>query len=289
MNFSARAGLVTDLPPARRLERGGMGLLLSEYPAEQPWMKLLVSHGFAEHRGWYDHLARTLQAQGISTFVFDHFHHGRSDGESAAVPRYGVLVEGLLLALEQGVGANRQLPLALVGHSNGALIILHALRRIAAGAVSRVVLSSPLLGLAPPLGLLEKLPLWLARWLPVGARIPLRPFPDRLTADPSVWEDYRRDPLRFRSVSLRFLAEMGRASRQARRRFDCLGVPLLLLCGELDRVVNPAATRAWFQRLRDVDKRMIVYRGLRHELFNETQWQTVVGDMVAWLREGSPE
>ena len=82
---------------------------------------------------------------------------------------------------------------------------------------------------------------------------------------------------------------MGRASRQARRGFDCLGVPLLLLCGELDQVVNPAATRAWYQRLRDEDKRMIVYRGLRHELFNETQWQTVVGDMVAWLREGSPE
>ncbi len=288
MNSSTRAGLSTDLPPPFWLKnRQGMRLAVSEYPAPRPWLHLVVSHGFGEHRGWYHHVAGALREQGISTYTFDHFHHGISDGRPADIPAFGVLTEGLRLVLEQGVGPRLPpgAPLALLGHSNGGLAVIRALGELPVGQVSCVVLSNPLLGL--PL----RTTLWgaaLAGVLGLFAprlRLPTRPVPERLTGDSTIWPDYDRDPYRFRSISVRFFKAMLFAAHTAYWEANCQGLPLLLLCGERDWVVDRFATRNWFARLESERKKLIAYPTLRHELLNEREWGLVVADIVAWLKQ----
>ena len=95
MNSSIKPGLAARPPPLRWLENArGERLAFSEYPAKEPWLHLLVSHGFGEHRGWYHHVAETLRGQGISTYTFDHYHHGESAGRPGDAPRYAALTEG---------------------------------------------------------------------------------------------------------------------------------------------------------------------------------------------------
>ncbi len=287
MSSSIRAGLASH-PPETIWIGGGSErrLAFSAYPARRPWMHLLISHGFGEHRGWYDHVARAFSERGISTYTFDHFHHGLSSGRPADAPHYGVLTEGLRLALEQGAAPRVPAgePLALLGHSNGGLTALRALPGLPAGALTAVVLSNPLLGLPARNGLWGQA---VARLIGLLAPAMMLPFPNRpawLTSDPNVWPGYARDPLRFRAVSVRFFLAMARAAREARRTADCRGLPLLLLCSGEDRVVDSAATLNWYEALDCPGKELISYPGLRHEILNETHWAGVVDDVAAWLK-----
>lgn len=287
MNSSIRAGLASEPPPLRWLENAqGQRLAFSEYPAADPWLHLLVSHGFGEHRGWYHHLAGALRGQGISTYTFDHYHHGVSDGRRADVAQYGALTEGLRLALEKGVlpGLAPVARVGILGHSNGALAVLRSLNSLPTEAVSCVVLSNPLLRLPWPVSWWgPALAALLGRFSP-ALRVPFHTIPSRLTGNAEIWRDYGRDPYRFRVISVRFFKAMMSAAEAARKQANCQGLPLLLLFGERDPVVNSGATLDWFERLSTGRKHMISYPRLRHELFNEREWEVVVADMVDWLK-----
>jgi alpha-beta hydrolase superfamily lysophospholipase len=62
---------------------------------------------------------------------------------------------------------------------------------------------------------------------------------------------------------------------------DALGVPTLVQHGADDTVAPTSCSEA-LEALRGV--RRIVYPGLRHEIFNEPSHETVIDDLVAWLR-----
>jgi alpha-beta hydrolase superfamily lysophospholipase len=285
MTFSAKAGLARDLPPPRwLLDAAGRRLAFSAYPAQSPWLHVLISHGFGEHRGWWQHVALAFQAQGISAYTFDHFHHGMSDGVAADVADYAVLAGGLRLALTQGVEPARAgLPVVLLAHSNGALAALKALAGPADGFAG-LVLSSPLLGM-PWLTVLYGWPL--ARLLSLrdpGTFWPLKPRPALLTGDRSLWNGYLEDPYRFRRISVRFFLAMVRETRAAARQASCQGLPLLLVSGGKDRVASLSAMDRWYQRVASPDKRLIRYPDLQHEVFNEAAWPEVFEAVVSWLK-----
>lgn len=288
MSFSAKAGLAPEPPPTEWLTGPDGRLATSWYPAADPWLNVLVSHGFAEHRGWWDHVARALQSRGVNTLTYDQYAHGASDGTPGDVPGYGALTAGLRLALEQGLlprGAG--LPTAILAHSNGGLIALLALKDVAA-RVNALVLCSPLLGVPWQ----KLLPGWpIAKLLSLrdpAAFWPVKLRPWRLTHNEALWPEYGRDPLRFHRISARFFLAMVSESRRAAREVTCDGLPVLLLSAGEEAVVSLPAMVRWFDRLPNGGKRRIHYPHLRHELFNETHWMQVLEDVLAWLRDRFP-
>jgi lysophospholipase len=288
---SYKAGLAQPLPPVEMLEGPHGPLAFRAYPAKEPWLRLLISHGFGEHLGWYDHVAQSFRDAGISAYIFDQYHHGRSWGRSADVPDFSVLVDGLQAALNLGVTARPdegQLPLVLLGHSNGALVALHALHSLPGDSFSAVVLSSPFLDF-PAVTRRCGLPLLrlLGRFAP-QTMLPTGGNPEFLTTDASIWRENTADPLRFRRVSVRMVLAMASATAAARRWNSCHGLPLLLLSGDQEQVVDPVAAQRWLGRLRTPDRKATTYPGLRHELFNAPSWQTVLDDIVSWLEARFP-
>jgi alpha-beta hydrolase superfamily lysophospholipase len=290
MNSSAKAGLSSALPPTEWLTGGdGKRLATSFYPAPAPWLNVLISHGFAEHRGWWHHVAAALQAGGCTVLTFDHYCHGQSDGVPGDVPHYGVLSDGLRLALEGGLlprGGGR--PTVLLGHSNGGLAALRTLPQIR-GSLAGVVLGSPLLGvpwrnvvMGWPVATLLALRDPAAFW-----PVQLRPW--RLTHNEAIWPEYNADPLRFHRISARFFLNMVRESRAAARTASCQGLPLLLLSAGEDVVVSLGAMGRWYSRVgssdkQRSDKQRLHYPHDRHELFNEADWTLVLQDVLGWLQ-----
>lgn len=282
-----RAGLCTELPPHQWLENGdGRRIAFSSYPAKKPWLHLLISHGFGEHRGWYDHIGQFLSEKGISTYIYDQFHHGLSDGNSADPPHYSALTEGLRLAYVQGVEPQMKKgdSLAVMGHSNGGLVALKTLNQFPAGRPAFLVLSNPLLGFPPAV---ETLFCWFYRG--IGhffgqTRLPTHSNPARNTSNQAVWPDYHKDPLRFRSLTLRFLFSMTSNAKSTRENLTSLDIPVLLLSGEKDKIANPLYARRWFEKLKAPEKKLVNYPTLRHELLNEVSWQGVLEDMISWLK-----
>jgi alpha-beta hydrolase superfamily lysophospholipase len=56
-----------------------------------------------------------------------------------------------------------------------------------------------------------------------------------------------------------------------------------VLTGTADRVADPAAARRFVDAAGSRDKRLVVYDGFRHELFNEVRREAPIGEAVAWL------
>jgi alpha-beta hydrolase superfamily lysophospholipase len=220
---------------------------------------------------------------GFQAALLDFRGHGQSDGRRWHVDAFSEYlhdVDAFVAKLSQDGIAGDQL--FLVGHSQGGLIAaLWAIRH--AKLVSGVVLSSPYFRLAmkPPVAkvLAARLVGRVVPWLPVSADIKVA----KLTSDPELqrWTD--RDPLYGRATTPRWFEESTRAQIEALRRAEELSVPLLVLAAGADEIADVSAARAFVDAARTSDKRLVVYDGFRHEIFNEVRRQEPIGEAVAWL------
>jgi alpha-beta hydrolase superfamily lysophospholipase len=172
--------------------------------------------------------------------------------------------------------------LLVVAHSHGALVAAYwGMTR--GRHLSGFVLSSPYFRLAlrpPPLKVLAaKLVGRVVPWLPVDAGLDVRD----LTSDEELQRWTERDPLYGRKTTPRWFEEARRAQLEVLRRAGEFRAPLLVLAGGADRIADVAAARAFVDAAGSKDKRIVVYEGFRHEIFNETRRAEPLAEAVAWL------
>jgi alpha-beta hydrolase superfamily lysophospholipase len=243
-----------------------------------------VLHGGGDHSGRYPALTTALVRAGFQVALMDLRGHGQSDGRRFYVDAFSdnLLDLGALVAKLYADG--RPGKLFLLGHSHGGLVA--ALWTIAnPDAVDGLVLSSPYLKLAirPPILKLVAARL-LGRavpWLPVSSGIKMQD----LTSDAALQRWTERDPLYARSTTPRWYEESTRGQAEALRRAEELDVPLLVLAAGADRIADVAATRRFVAAARATDKRLVVYDGFRHEIFNEVRREEPIREAIAWLSD----
>jgi alpha-beta hydrolase superfamily lysophospholipase len=56
-----------------------------------------------------------------------------------------------------------------------------------------------------------------------------------------------------------------------------------VLAGSADRIAQVAAARQFVDAAKGTDKRLVVYDGFRHELYNEVERDRPVAETVGWL------
>jgi lysophospholipase len=59
--------------------------------------------------------------------------------------------------------------------------------------------------------------------------------------------------------------------------------PLLLMQAGDDRIVDPNASRPWFDTVASIDKSFHLFPEHYHELLNEPDWQQTAGSIMDWL------
>jgi alpha-beta hydrolase superfamily lysophospholipase len=60
-------------------------------------------------------------------------------------------------------------------------------------------------------------------------------------------------------------------------------MPVLMLLGGQDTVTDPAAARAFFERIGTEDKTLAIYPKMMHEPLNEIGRQQVLDDVLRWI------
>jgi len=128
--------------------RGGLALFRRSWLGSVPARaNAVLVHGLAEHSGRYADFGEFLAQRGFRVHAYDQRGHGRSEGPRNDTPSFQHLVDDLarfLPVLRREEGAD--LPLALVGHSAGALVSGALLAQGAAG-IAAAVLIGPALAL----------------------------------------------------------------------------------------------------------------------------------------------
>jgi alpha-beta hydrolase superfamily lysophospholipase len=262
---------------------GGLDLFGRSWLPERASRSVLLVHGWAEHSGRYDHVGSWLAARGCAVHAYDHRGHGRSAGPRGHARRFADLLDDLGMALDRARAESPALPSFLFGHSMGGLVVaaFAAARdpEIAGAATSGAALE---LGEVPPPARLALLRLLAG----IAPRLRIdRPIAgDALSRDPEVGRAYAEDPLVLRRMTLGFGAAFLGAARRAPPAADAVRVPMLLLHGGDDALCPASGSRRFHAGLSAPGSDLRVYPGLRHEILNEPEWETVLQDLLRWMR-----
>jgi acylglycerol lipase len=251
-------------------------------PAAAPVGVVVIAHGFAEHGGRYAQVAGRLVAEGLVVLAADHRGHGRSEGKRTSVVRFDDYVDDLTTVIAGARERWASLRLVLLGHSMGGLVALGLAVRPDA-AIDGLVLSAP--AACPPV--ISKVQMAVGKALSrvapnVGvSRLPL----NRISRDPAVVDAYNNDPLVFRTpIRARLGAEMIVTMERVDAALPAMRIPLLVMQGTSDGLVDPGCGPHVYERAGSPDKTLKMYDGLWHEIFNEPERDHVIDDLTGWLQ-----
>ncbi len=249
-----------------------------KYPAAS----VVIVHGLGEHSGRYEDLGNYLANIGFAVYAPDQKGHGRSYGRRGHVHSF----EDFITDLHQIVNIVRTdefgKKIFLLGHSLGGLIALMYAIKFHEG-LSGVIASSPSLKLRVAVPIYKEL---LGRLLsPVLPALTLdnEIDPSFLSHDLKVVDDYLKDPLVHKRISLGLYNEMLRAMTWTMKHATELAIPSLVLLAEDDWIVDIEGTTRFYKRIRLGDKLIKIYKGHYHENFNEPDKGEVFADVSHWL------
>lgn len=274
--------------PALRIELGighEAALPARAWCAHDPRGLVAVVHGLGEHGGRYAALAADLVRARFTVVAVDLPGHGEAPGARGDVPSWIAIRDRVvprLLAASHGLpGQPPDLPRVLLGHSMGAVMALdHALahpKEIHAAVASGPAFRSTI---AP----------W---WKLVLDRVapgtsPSSGFPHGLeesgmSRDPDVLALRESDPLVHDKISPRLYFAFEDARQRVMRGARRLDVPVLVLHGAADRVVDPRGSLEFCGAAPRDLCRLITYSDGYHEIFNDPVREQAVRDLVGWL------
>lgn len=235
-------------------------IAVHDWGHDRPRFLALLVHGYGEHLGRYQYVARTLEAQGARVFGPDHIGHGLSQGERVLIEDYDAVVDDVHHVAAHFQQRHPGVPLVIIGHSMGGMIATRYVQRYGDN-VRALVLSGPLIGERTQISDLLNLP-----------KIPDTPLDTAtLSRDPAVGVAYHADPLvwhgPFKRPTLHGMQHM-LAKINAGPGFGAL--PTLWIHGDDDRLVLMAQSQTAINMLKGNDFESMVNPGGRHESFNET-------------------
>ena len=267
----------------------GTDILVRRWPADEaeaggawagsPWASVLIIHGLGEHSGRYEHVGDQFASAGLETYAYDQRGNGGSGGRRGHVDRWAQYHDDLEARLGAVRAGSAGRPVVLYGHSLGGLMVLGYLLTDRPKP-DLAILASP--------GLDSTLASWKKALAPVLGRLtPTLAIPNgvdgsTLSRDPSVAAKAAADPLNATSSTARFGAEALKEQTRVNRDFAGLTLPTLVLHGEEDGLVPPAASEI-LASLPNVERR--TFPGLRHELHNEPEGPQILDEVIAWIRD----
>ncbi len=261
-------------------------------PAEKPRAVVQLTHGMGEHVLRYDHLATALNDAGYVVYGQDHRGHGATAAsleQQGELGRNGwsLLVQDIDLLVDHARSEHPGLPLVLLGHSMGSFAVQQYLPAYPGRVEAAVLTGTGLLDLLEPALDLSR-PLDLSSF---NAPFAPRTGFEWLSRDEDQVDRYVADPACGFGLDGTSGREMFAAARPL-ADLEYLGriphdLPVYLAVGGADPVnaglalVVPLVDRYRAAGLTDVTLK--VYDGARHEIFNETNRDEVVADLLAWL------
>jgi alpha-beta hydrolase superfamily lysophospholipase len=242
------------------------------WPVDGPHHVVVLVHGYGEHIGRYDHVAQALLDHGAAVYGLDHQGHGRSDGERVHIEDFADLTADLHRVVEAARADHPDTPIVMIGHSMGGLIATLYTEEHPDELVA-LVLSAPTLGRFATV-----------YQLAAAQEIPDTPIdPDVLSRDPEVGRAYADDDLVYRGPFKRptvqaWVTALERASADR----DRIRIPVLHMHGDDDQLVPLGPSREAVAGF-PVEAETHIYPSARHEVFNETNRDEVLGDVTAFI------
>lgn len=251
-------------------------------PDTEPHALILLVHGLGEHSSRYGNVVDRLVPKGYAIYALDHIGHGRSEGARKYADSFSVFTDTLTEYLTKIKVWHPDLPVYLLGHSLGGLIGATYLLEHQ-DEFSGAILSAPALMVYDKVTPL----MWMAGkvlsvvW-PKAGLLALKG--EAASRSPEVLEANSIDPLVVKTkTTARLSVEIYNAMLHVQAKSAMITLPMLILQGTADVIVNPEGAETFFENISSRQKTLKMYDGLFHEVFNEPERELVLDDLEAWL------
>ncbi|RZU47520.1 alpha-beta hydrolase superfamily lysophospholipase [Fluviicoccus keumensis] len=247
-----------------------------------PRSVVVCVHSWGDHSGRFTELAEQLTLHGYAVYAFDFEGHGESEGDRARIHDFDDMVADLTIFVGVVHNELRSVPLFLCAYAIGGMVAVDYLttRHDVDGAIFAACALAEGKAVPP----LKRLFAWvvggLLPWLPV-ARIT---FGHQMSRDPVQVRAWEEDPLIWHGKMTAGAAkQMMVGLQKISKKLELVDLPLLVLHGSADPLVDPVSGMALEKRSPSIDKRLINYDGAYHDLFHDSHREQVFADVRAWL------
>jgi acylglycerol lipase len=266
-----------------KLDESARPVVMS-WNAEHPTALIVAVHGFGLHKRSFQQFAERMQERGITTYSIDvRGFGGWSKQKQDFAATFGD-VDTVIAAIKQ---EHADLPIFLLGESMGGAIALD----YAALHPERV---SGVISSVPAYDRLAKfrtgVNLGASFILSAGQHVSLKKIlVERIFHDTEFGEQWKRDPDYRLAVKFSELMQFSKFMKRAQRSASEIEkVPIMIVQGEKDRLMNPEASERLFNSLRTNDKQILELADKGHLIFEDGQFdQSVVNKVQMWLARHS--
>jgi acylglycerol lipase len=248
----------------------GTRLFYQSWEKPDPRGIIVLSHGVGEHSSRYDNLLQAVNADDIEVYALDHRGHGRSEGKRGHIMSFDQYLDDFNLLVKLAQTHNPGRPTIILGHSMGGVIALKYVLKYGQDFAGLILSSA---------GFKNKVevPAWKAKaalllsgiWpslsMPTGIESRL------LSHDQIVVQAYIDDPLVHDLVSSRWYTEFTAAGEECLAGAGELKLPLLIIHGQSDGIVDYQGSTTVMQKAASNDKELHLIEDLYHETMNETE------------------
>lgn len=259
---------------------------------DTPKMVFLTVHGGMDHGGNYGLPALFFMEHGIVTLAHDqngHDHHGPDHPTKVIIPNFDVFLDDLDLMVDWVKEHYAGLPIYILAHSMGSLIVTHyGLRRMKEDQLIKgFILSSPYYVNAirtPPIML--KLAGILSAIAP-KMTVPIEDLLPNVTRDKEIYKRHRKDEadgIMATHVSARFANEMLRAQAWVPENISAWKFPMLAIIAGDDKLADSASSRKLIAQIEPGLVTELYYPENYHENFNELNRDVIFAKIVEWVK-----
>lgn len=245
----------------------------------------LVLHGIGFHSEPYQVLANGLNHQGIDVYAVDARGHGRSAGVRGRVPTAAQIRDDInaVIAIIRRTAPDTRI--FLVGESMGSAFAFAYLTGPSSKVAGAVLLAPPLkirmsqfskgsTLLKAVYGLLRP---DVAVFSLVDSRL------EESSRSKEFVAQRRSDPLAYQKVSIRYLLGIFQLTKNWKTTARNINIPLLVMHGSEDPIVDLSATERFFALVASPDKKLFVVEGASHTLLWDPKTPDVIETINSWL------
>jgi alpha-beta hydrolase superfamily lysophospholipase len=254
------------------------------YPVPNARHTLIILHGYGDHSGRYEKFPERMRGLSVQMAAMDFRGMGRSEGARGTVGAFEDYLRDVS-AFVTHLREKRALPkyFILFGHSMGGLVAVSWAMKDPR-PVKMLILSAPFLGFrfSWVVGFLN----WLVALVAphFAYRSPVRSR--ALSHDPEEIASHRKDPLIVRHLSAHCVQELMKGMENLRKRAALsVSFPVYMLGAGKECIVDPAASKRFFDRLVAPHKERMIFDGLYHEIFNEKDQQKVFNVLKTMIED----
>jgi alpha-beta hydrolase superfamily lysophospholipase len=242
---------------------------------------VVIVHGHGEHIGRYSHVADALTQRGFKCWGYDWRGHGRSSGRKGHINKWAEYRQDLQTVVDHMRNENSTLPFFILAQSVGGVTALEYALHFSQ-QIQGLIASAPALG-DPNI----------PRFLFIISRLLSRIYPTftvssqlethAISRDPAIVEAYEQDPLVHDLGSMRLGQELIKTTAWVQEQADQWSLPILIIHGEKDRIINPADSRRFFENIPIEDKTYLELKDGYHEPHNDLDKGFAIQRIGDWI------